>query len=95
MIHTIKQVCRKFNGRRPEVLVVVHEKDPRAGLLAAAAAGRDAPSSGDERSRSGRGRRIRRMGSPPVSRAPPGMMERRREMNPRENPSSDEDVSYG
>jgi hypothetical protein len=43
MTQTIKKTCRTFNSRKPEVVVICHEMDPRAGAIAAAAAGRKPP----------------------------------------------------
>lgn len=104
-MHALKQVCRKFNGRKPEVLVVVHEMDPRAGALAAAAGGRPGDGGGRPPSSSGRGprgdRRLetatkrtarRKLTASPV---PPGLVENMRKNNPRESPSGDKDMSYG
>ena len=96
VMHALKQVCRKFNGRKPEVLVVVHEMDPRAGALAAAASGRPPPNSGPAGRGGGRleeKRSSRR--KPTASPAPKGLVESMRRRNPREAPSGDRDVSYG
>jgi beta-CASP RNase J family ribonuclease len=36
----LRRACKQFNNRRPEVVVIAHEADPRAGAAAAAAAAR-------------------------------------------------------
>lgn len=36
----LRRACKQFNNRRPDVVVVAHEADPRAGAAAAAAAAR-------------------------------------------------------
>lgn len=92
-MHALKQVCRKFNGRKPEVLVVVHEMDPRAGALAAAAAGRAPPNSGT--SGGPKNRRMQSRRAPSASRAPAGLVDSMRKMNPRQRPSGNRDMSYG
>lgn len=45
MTQTIRKVCKTFNSRKPEVVVICHEMDPRAGAIAAASAGRKPPPS--------------------------------------------------
>eukprot|EP00892_Ulva_mutabilis_P011918 jgi/Ulvmu1/9099/UM005_0194.1 len=94
LIGIIRKVCKQFNGRRPEVLVVAHEMDPRAGMLAAAAAGRTPPQGMKESGAKRGARRAPRKIMAP-SAVPEGMLEQRRRANPRENPDSDTDLTYG
>jgi hypothetical protein len=37
---SLRRTCKAFNQRRPEVVVIAHEADPRAGAAAMAAASR-------------------------------------------------------
>jgi hypothetical protein len=94
-MHALKQVCRKFNGRKPEVLVVVHEMDPRAGMLAAAASGRAPPNPGLAAGRGSSEHNLSSRKKLAVSPVPPGLLKSMRKRNPREAPSEDRDMSYG
>lgn len=93
LIGIIRKVCKQFNGRRPEVLVVAHEMDPRAGVVAAAAAGR-APPQGMPEPGDKRGPRRSPRKQVGATAVPQGMLEQRRRANPRENPGRDSDLSY-
>lgn len=95
LIGVIRKVAKQFNGRRPEVLVVAHEMDPRAGMLAAAAADRSLPTEHQAPREQGTGPRKSPKKMMATSPVPPGMMEQRRRANPREDPGSDSDLTYG
>lgn len=95
LIGAIRKVCKQFNGRRPEVLVVAHEMDPRAGALAAAAAGRPPPGEPQPQQRQSTGPRRSPRKAMGASAVPPGMLEQRRSANPRESPDGGVDLTYG
>ncbi|KAK9820188.1 hypothetical protein WJX72_007275 [[Myrmecia] bisecta] len=64
----VRRCCKSYNNRRPEVVVIAHEWDPRAGAAAAAAAVRQADAAADaatSRQQSGRGAARGRGGAGP------------------------------
>lgn len=101
----IGDVCGSFNKKFPEVIVVMHEKDPRAGAVAKAKnKGEPVPSSNDRKSaskgrsgdaRAGRGAssatKAAKREAPQSSPLPAGLVASRKASNPRENPSPDAD----
>ena len=94
----IRKTCRSFNGKRPEILVVVHEMELHAGQIADIAAGRaDANRGAGGRGR-GRGRRSSARRPPTAQPLPAGMVQQRTERNPRESPAAGtdaQDLTYG
>ena len=88
MADVMRRVCKGYNSRRPEVVVIAYEPDPRAmaGRLSRGDSSSPPPPPGG-RQQGGRGRGPGRgRGRAPPSRAAPAeMLQKRREMNPREN----------
>jgi hypothetical protein len=58
----LRRTCKAFNQRRPEVVVIAHEADPRAGAAAAAAAARRQQEAPDRRQQDAPDRRSDRYG---------------------------------
>eukprot|EP00192_Tetraselmis_astigmatica_P024681 CAMPEP_0117691068 /NCGR_PEP_ID=MMETSP0804-20121206/25497_1 /TAXON_ID=1074897 /ORGANISM="Tetraselmis astigmatica, Strain CCMP880" /LENGTH=242 /DNA_ID=CAMNT_0005504225 /DNA_START=75 /DNA_END=804 /DNA_ORIENTATION=+ len=87
VVDALRRVCKGYNSRRPEVIVIAHEMDPRIGAVINAQANRLRQQSAEgERGRGGRGRggrgggrgspdRGAQRGAPPASQAPPEMLE--------------------
>lgn len=101
MTNTVRKTCKRFNSKRPEVLVIAHERNPQAGMIAATAStqpARYARPDHKNRERGGRGP-IRAAIKPAPSLSPPpstsvlpaGLVQKRRAANPREQPHPDAD----
>uniref|UniRef100_A0A7S1SH70 Uncharacterized protein n=1 Tax=Tetraselmis chuii TaxID=63592 RepID=A0A7S1SH70_9CHLO len=89
----LRRICKGYNDRRPEVIIIAHELDPRAGVVvrnrnkrleAETAAANPARAQRRSAARSGgRGR-----GGPSSRPAPEKVLKQRRAANPRDNPDA-------
>ncbi len=118
---SLRRAAKQFNNKRPEVIIIGHEADPRMGAAAGAMSKRrssrternaqgkdgDIKSQGSRRSPPRnknassqqnippRGRRPPgKSGPPPLERLSPDMIDQRKKSNPRDAPSSGNDVEY-
>lgn len=115
---SIRRASKQFNNRRPEVIIIAHEADPRMGAAAGAMAKRRSsksvrdsagnksnegprpPRKAPNKSRRpnnnavGRGKGPPSRAGPPLERLSPEMIQERKKNNPRDKPSSDQDVEY-
>jgi len=90
----MRRVCKSYNSRRPEVVVIAYEPDPRAvasRLSRTNNSGNSSDYGGGRSSRQQEGR----WRAPPSRAAPADMLERRRQMNPRENLAATSESSAG